>query len=369
MPKRLWPVLLGPPLILVAALAVGHVEPGARAARLLPLHPIAACTDAGVVAVAPHGRPGAWWKTSERLDSGGRLLGRRLFVGVDRAVKGNLDLPVESAVSGPVGGIVVVTADDGVRSSIRLVAAATGCGVDIYSTNSVVRNGILNTRDGSVLAHLVDRDTRADLGTWRIAPTTGAATEARIVAPPLGPLAAEVGTVWGTDLRLDATGTTLAVQSCTDLGCLTRLFDLGQPNAPPLVVRGLDQGPLLGFAGKELVTWAACPGFPCSVHAWNPSIGKSRLLVDGARAAGLTRDGRRLVAFVQDAQGGHGVEVDPVSGRSSLLRGLAAGQRPLGSGPNASIGLEVAADEIVLGSGDTDPQAFRPDAAAEEALP
>jgi hypothetical protein len=378
MPKRLWPVFLGPPLLLVAAISASGLQLAARAGAPVVLRAIASCVLPNGAGAALDGRPGSWWKTVDRLDANGLITGHRLFVGAGHTASATLDLPVESSVSGPVGGVAVVVADDGIASSVRLVSAAAGCGMTINSTGSVVRSAILNPHDGSVLAHLLERDTRADLGTWRISPPASGNAgssgspgtwEARLVAPPIGALAREIGTVWATALQLDAAGANLAVQSCTDLGCLTRVFDLADPEAGALVVRGADQGPLLGFAGRELITWAACPGYPCAIHAWDPATGKSRLLVDRASGAALTRDGRRLVAIVQDARSGHGVAVDPASGRSTLLRGLAAGQRPLGSGLAASTGLEVAADEIVLGSADTDPQAFRPDTFAEEALP
>src|SRR5205814_10673217 len=131
--------------------------------------------------------------------------------------------------------------------------------------SDVVRNAIIDPHDGAVFAHVVARDSRADLGTFRIA-RSGASLSARLVAAPLaGALATEVGQVFGTGLAIDGSGHLLAVQSCTDLACLTRIFDLVRPGAAPMVLRGADQGPLVGFAGKDLVTWSACVGNPCGL--------------------------------------------------------------------------------------------------------
>lgn len=365
MSKRLWPIFLGPPLILAAAVvAMGRPGPAAEAANPAAVRALGTCASAAQVAVTGNAKAGSWWKTVERLDGRGVLLGRTLFVGHGSVAVARAQLPAESSVSGPVHGIVVVVADDGTRSEVQLVSAATGCGIVVRDMAAVARTAILDPHDGSVLAHLVDRASRADLGTWRL--TTGA--DPILVAPPLGTLAGAVGTVWGTDLQLDAGSTHLAVQSCADLGCLTRIFDLTLPSTPPQVLSGETEGPLLGFAGSDLVTWAACPGYPCSVLAWDASTSHSRVLVELASAAAMTRDGRRVVVLLTDAKGSRALELDPVTGRSAPLRPLPAGRRPLSGGASASVGLEVADDEIVIGSAGADPQSFRPDSAAIEVL-
>jgi hypothetical protein len=178
--------------------------------------------------------------------------------------------------------------------------------------------------------------------------------------------------VWGTGLLLDAQGTRLAVQSCADLGCLTRVFDLRHSASVALVIQGVAEGPMLGFAGGTLVTWAACPGYPCAILAWDPATSQSRTLLSAASAAAMTADGRRLVALDADAAGSRAIELDPSSGRLSRLRGLAAGLRPLATGANATVGLEVAANEVAIGTpgaATVDAQPLNPDAATQEVLP
>jgi hypothetical protein len=373
MSKRRWPIFAGPPLILIVAmLLAARPEPVAEAARPLAVHAISNCASADAVAAAVEARPGTWWKSAERLDAAGTLLGRRLSIGAGTITAGGLDLPAESSVSGPLGGLIVVTADDGSRSTVRALSAAASCGIVIHETDAVVRTAILDRNDHSVLAHLVDRATRADLGTWRLAIAPAGAAGARLVAPPLGALVPKVGTVWGTGLLLDAQGTHLAVQSCADLGCLTRVFDLRHSGSAPVVVRGAAQGPMLGFAGGALVTWAACSGYPCAILAWDPATSHSRTLLSAANAAAMTEDGRRLVAVESDAAGSRAIELDPSSGRLSRLGGLAARLRPLANGANATVGLEVEANEVAIGTpadAASDPEALNPDAAALEVLP
>jgi hypothetical protein len=368
--KRRWPVLLGPPLILLAVAALAlRGETNVKAARTVTIPRFAACTSAAEAKVGT-AHPGTWWRTTDRLDSAGSIIARRLYVGRGASAKARADLPVESSVSGPIDGLVVVASDDGSHSLVRLVSVAGLCEVVVDERSDVVRGAILDPHDGAVFAHVVGRETRADLGTFRISQTSGGASEARVVAPPLAAdLAAAVGMVYGTGLRLDPAGTHLAVQSCTDLGCLTRVFDLADPRVAPLVVRGGNQGPLLGFAGTDLVTWAACDGYPCPLLAWDVATSDSRQLAPNGTAAALTADGRRLVALLGTAGGTRLVEVDTASGRSTFLRGLPAGQRPLGGGASSVIGLEVADDEVAMANPGGDAIALRPDSVAEEALP
>ncbi len=367
--KRNWPILLGPPLVLIAAvLAVGRSDQAVIAGRVIAVQDLAPCAEPGATAIR-RPAPGTWWKTTDTLDASGVLVGRQLFVGHGATAAAKVDLPVESSVSGPVDGIVAVTADDGTRSQVRLVSVAARCATVIDDRDDVVRSALIDPSDGSVLAHVVARGTRADLGTFRISPTSGGTSEARLVAPPLGTLAGEVGTVWATVLRLDTGGTHLAVQSCADIGCLTRVFDLASEGSAPRVVRGSDQGPLLGFAGADLVTWQACVAYPCQILAWDTSTGAPRTLVTGANAATLTANGRRLVALAADASGARSIAVDTATGRATGLRGIPPGTRPIGDGPAATLGLEVAADEVAMASPGGDPLSLRPDSAAEEALP
>jgi hypothetical protein len=369
MRKRRWWVLVGPPLLLAAAVGFALIGRGeAVASRGGTLPRFTACSS--TAAAKGHGaEPGTWWKTSDVLDASGRLIRRLLFVGKGHAASGRIDLGVESAVSGPVDGVVVLASDDGARSLVRLVSVAGQCEVVIEDRADVVRTALLDTQ-GSVFVHVVARDTREDLGTFRISPTADGHWRPELVTPPLaGALADEVGLVYGTGLKLDRDGRHLAVQSCTDLACLTRIFDLANPAGAPVILRGPDHGPMLGFAGSDLVTWGACLGYPCPVFAWNTASGGHRQLSGQATSVAITANGRRLVIVEGGATGSRTIEVDTASGRSTPLRGLPAGLRAFGDGPGAMEGLEVAADEVAMGLAGGDPLALRPDDAAVEALP
>jgi hypothetical protein len=155
--------------LLAVALVVSRFQPGVEAGGRTTPPPAGACAGA-----APTGTPvqggarGAWWRLVDRLDGEGTLVGRTLFAGVAKAATMTLDLGVESMASGPKGGLVVVTSDDGRFSDIHLVSAARGCAWLVHHTESVVRSAILDASTGTILAHLVQRG-RVSCGTWRIA--------------------------------------------------------------------------------------------------------------------------------------------------------------------------------------------------------
>ena len=374
MRKRRWPVRLGAALIvvsgLVAAVATLRLQAEVQAGPTSQVAAPAACSTPPVKPgepVAP--QLGTWWRSTERLDEAGTLVGRQLFVGRDRSATAVVDLAAESAVTGPVSGMVVATTDDGSQSEVRLLAVPDACAWVAYRTAAVVRSAILDPRDGALFLHVLDRSTRADRGIWTLPGAAPNTADPALVAPPLGAatdrVGPAVGNVWSTQLRLDARSENLAVQSCGDLGCLIRIVDLRDGAAEPMVVGGPNQGDLLGFAGAELVTWDRCPGLPCAVVSWDPWTGRRRSLVDEAIAAGLTGDGRRLVAVITSGPASRALEVDPATGAARPLVDLPPGLAPLPHRADRSTGLEVAADEIVIGSPATDPRAFRPDGPPE----
>ena len=263
--------------------------------------------------------------------------------------------------SGPVGGLVVVSSDDGRFSEVRIVAAAEGCSWLIHRGEEVVRSALLDRATGSILAHLLQRETRADLGTWRISGMDPDASRALVLGPLQG--RADLGPIWATELRLDAGGGTLAVQSCSDVGCVTRVVGLGGTAMAPVFVAGADQGSIVGFAGERLVTWALCAGLPCALQSWDPGTGKHDTLVERAEGAGLTADGRYLLAVV-DAATGRAVRVDLTGTAANRIAGIVAGDVPLRAGVGASAGVEVGSDELALGSLTTDAHPFNPGRAA-----
>ncbi|HEY4228335.1 MAG TPA: hypothetical protein VGM49_08340 [Candidatus Limnocylindrales bacterium] len=361
------------------ALLLSQLHAGAEAGGRVTPPPIGACaaspieTDAG-------GRPrrdvgsGSWWTLNDRLDGHGAMAGRRLAVGRNGATTLALDLPVESVASGPMGGVVVLATDDEQRSDIRLVSVGGACSWHVGSSGDVVRGAILDPLDGSVLAHLVSRATRDDLGTWRFGgPAAAALGEPVLVAPALGAGLLQ-GPAWVTDLRLDTTSRLLAVQSCTDSGCVTRVFNLAanaaSTAAAPVVLRGSTadaaQGPMLGFANGKLLTWAACNGYPCAIQSWDLATGATSVVLAQADGAAVTRDGRFLVAST-DNRNGRTVRLDLVNGQVALVRGVRAGETLLPTTVAAASGVQLGTDEVAIGAPGATPHAFRP--AAAEVIP
>jgi hypothetical protein len=369
---RRWARWLGPPIVLGAvALVLSQLHAGEVVGGRTTSPPVGACaasppaTDAAGKPERDVG-PGSWWTLADRLDAHGAMAGRRLAVGRGGATTFGLDLPVESAASGPVGGVVVLATDGDQHSEIRLVSVSGACSWLVGSSGDVVRGAILDPLEGSVLAHLVSRATRADLGTWRFGgPASGVLDTPVLVAPPLADGLLD-GPAWVTDLRLETTARLLAIQSCTDTGCLARVFDLQAPANAPVVLRGAKadaaQGPMLGFANGKLLTWAACQGYPCAIQGWDLTTAASSVIVERADGAAVTRDGRFLVAST-DSRAGRTLRLDLITGKAVLVRGVRAGEQLLQSGVAATSGVQLNVDEVAIGAPGGAPHSFRPIAA------
>ena len=365
MSGKRWARWLSVPLAFLAVgLLLSRFQPGAEAGGRTSPPKSGACAGAaplgrGIDAAGLAAGRGTWWRLKDVLDAEGTLVGRTLFAG--RAAKTTLtiELSTESMARGPVGGLLVVTNDDGRSSELRLVSIADGCSWLVHRDVNVLRSAILDPASGVAYAHLVQRETRVDLGTFRLAGGDADAALERIVEP-LAPQA-DLGPIWATELRLDEDGTALAVQSCSDQGCLTRVLALEAFGRPITIVRGAGQGSIIGFAGDRVVTWAFCAGMPCAVQAWTAGAGKPATLAERAVGAGVTRDGRYLM-LVTDAAG-HAVRVDLASNSAVALKGVGPGELPLGMDVTATAGLDVANDEVGLASGGGDAHAFTPGAA------
>ena len=364
MSGKRWARWLAVPLAFVAVgLVLSRFQPGAEAgARTAPPKtgacagsaPLGQALDAAALA-AGHG---TWWRLTDELDANGELVGRTLFAGRAAKTTLTLSLGTESMARGPVAGLVLVTNDDGRASEVRLVDIAQGCSWLVHRDADVVRSAILDPAAGVAYVHLVPRETRTDLGIFRIAGGDADATLERVLEP-LAPQP-DLGPIWATELRLNADGTALAVQSCSDQGCLTRVLSAAAFGKPVSVVRGEGQGSIIGFAGDRIVTWGFCAGTPCQVQSWAPGA-KPVTIAAQVVGAGLTKDGRFLV-YVTDATG-RAVRLDLASNATSSIRGVAAGELPLGATVTATAGLDVADDEVGLASNGGDAHALAPGAA------
>jgi len=372
MSRRRWIVLLGPPLLIaVAAVSAVSLRPlRAGAASPLPPRSIAACPSLplGQLQTGRTAVPGAWWRTVPLLDDAGTLEGWALRVGAPGAADSELRLPAGSTVTGPIAGRVVVAseADAGQTGSIiRIVDAIAGCATEIGLEDRIARRAVADPAGAGVLAHLLEPGSRRDLGVWRIE-VDGQIGE-RVMEPLPDALRDPAGMdrVWTTDLRLDAAGGRLAVQSCHPVGCVTRIVDLGSGDLA--VLAGAGQGPIVGFVGDRLVTWAACDGLPCPVVAWTLPGGATATLAAEAAGAALTADGRQLVIVRSDAGkdrplaaidvasgvirpiGNRGLDVLPLSGAAGMVAGLetTGAAVAIGNTERVPVALAIEGDTII----------------------
>jgi hypothetical protein len=312
-------VLLGPP---------GVARPAVAGATDPPWEP-PVCRG-GVVA-RPAAEP-AWFRLDAALDAAGTLSGQRLTLGIVGGPARGIDLPAESFASGPVLGAVLVGDDDGSRSRLRAIDPARGCSTTIATEPSVVRSAVFAPDLGSTVEHRVDRATRADLGVWR-RPTRGG-TPVRL----LSGLAADVahGPTFATDLRWAPDGR-LAVASCGELACRTRLVDPATG-----FVQSTDRtGPLLGVADGKVIAYDVCPGFPCGVLSVDPASGAAERVVVDAGPAGL---GGSSLIYADD---GHLIQHEL---RARVTADVAASDllEPVLDGSSARAGVDRSATSVLL---------------------
>ena len=285
----------------------------------------------GAVAAQAVAAGTAWYRMDATLDASGTLAGQRLTIGIVGGSERQAPLPAESFATGPVRGLLLVGDDDGARSRLRVVDVARTCAWTIAVETAVIRSAIF-APDGSTWEHRVDRATRTDLGVWRRAAGGGTASR---VAPGLLPDVAH-GRTFATDLRWAPDGR-LAVASCGELACRTRLID----PATGLAETTSRTGPLIGIAGSKVVAYGVCPGFPCAVRATDPSTGAVETLVEAAGAATLAAS---LLVFEHD---GHLARLDVLT-RSLAEVPASEGLAPVRDGSSATTGMDLPAGSVML---------------------
>ncbi len=347
MSRSRWVVLLGPPILIVLATGGASVVSGSGAppTRAAPAPgPVAACrmpiTTPGSPATRASGE--AWWRSAPVLDRSGVLTGWRLDLGLGAAAVAGETLSAESATSGPEHGLVVVASDDGARSEIRLVDVAARCEWTIEIGSAIARQAIAERAGDGVIVHLIERETRADLGTWHVDPD-GRRTLVAGPVPAEALVAAGISRVWSTNLAATRDGRRLAVQSCDPEVCLTRIVDRAT-GAVAVILGG--QGDVIGFSGDRLVTMAACHGIPCGVLAWDDG-GTAHVLADESLGAAVAADGMVVIAVASDDTRPSSIAIDPETGLRYPLAGLAPDTVPIPDG-GALAGIEAGPDAIGL---------------------
>ena len=291
------------------------------------------CTDSGPPGAGRGTTAAAWYRLDGQLDEAGMLAGSRLAVGLVGGVTRHLALPPESFASGPVRGLVLVGADDGTRSRLSLVDVVRGCATALPDEASVVRSALMAPDATALVEHRVDRETRADLGVWRV-PLRGGRV-ARVVGPPAAD--ERYGRTFTTELRWAPDGR-IAVTSCGERACRTRLVE---PRSGRVVQVG-PTGPVIGIdADGGVVAHEACGGYPCPIVRVPPG-GRARVLVQAAGRAAMAGD--RVVYDM----GHDGLRaLDLRTGSVETVRG-GAGLLPIGDGSMASSGVERRRDVVLL---------------------
>lgn len=355
MSRRSWVARFAALLIVAAALAGLGSEAWARAGTAVPPPPISACRGP-----AEHSlEPGAWWRREAVLDDAGGLVGWTLIVGRPGTSSRVLQLPAEASVSGPLGGLVVVSDSDARGSRIRLISTRDGCAQAVYETDAVVRRAVLRPTGDEVYAHLLRRSDRSDLGVWRVA-----LREGRPAVPIAGPAAdvraiAALGPIWSTELGFDPVGARLAVQSCTPDGCATRVVDLASGDVT--LAAGPGQGDLVALLGEQIVTWAACDGLPCPIVQVDLATGARTVLEPAAVAAAplAGRSGWIAVAAL-DGRTVRTRLADPAGSAEARLAPATDGARPLAPGITAEAGIETPPDWLAVDGSGVSPGAVQP---------
>ncbi|MES2209838.1 MAG: hypothetical protein V4515_06595 [Chloroflexota bacterium] len=338
-------VILGPPLLaLLAAGPILRTIPQVVAGRLPVPEPPAACVPSDAANTATTGDAvGTWWSRRPELTRSGVLTGWILTVGSPQARTVTMSLAPESIVTGPDGGRVVATTDDGERSTVRIIEGPGFCSRSIAVDGAVARRAILTPSSDGVIAHLLDRPTRSDLGIWNL-PLDG--TDRTPLLPPVPDAllrAAGIDRVWATDLRLSPEGRHLAIQSCAPDACVTRVLHLDDRSTT--VIDG-EHGALIGFIGDRLVTRAGCSGLPCAILAFDLATGRSETIEASAIGASVSRDGQLVVAIPDDDGSATAVAIDLQTRERRSLGLLEPGV--VLDGTSGTAGIETPADAVGL---------------------
>jgi hypothetical protein len=293
------------PVVVVTALFMTGIAPGALSAGIHPLSQSAAECNAkspfaaARAAIGPLNTRGSAARAQSQLGKRGELTGRLLNVPIAAGAGLSVALPAESWVGPAVGNLVIYTRHTpATGSEVRAVNLIDGCDVRLAAPSEIERSAVLDPSAAALYVHSVMVQTRADAGVVRHDLASGTASQ---VVAPLRPTD-DFGPIFGTDLRWSAGGDALAVQSCGFIACLTRVLDIQSGGVSTYATGG--QGQLIGLTRRHLVTYASCPGLPCAVLSADLSSGAVTVLADdafGATVASTTTGNAR--ASIQTAAG------------------------------------------------------------------
>lgn len=334
----------GPVIASLAALgafgAVATVAVGAPTPSWAP----AACEGPPIVS---SGAPGTWVRLDPRMDVGGTLVGQRLAMGdTTTTVSPTWDLPSESFVAAPTSSTVLVGADDGVVSSLRLLDIRAGCVWPLAQETSVIRRATLSPDGSSIYETRVGRRDRADQGVWRRALTmSGSATR---VMEPLVP-DARFGQTFTTEFAWSDGADELAVQACGEISCRVRFLEPASGRQRSIANPAL--GTMVGLTMDRLVVHGSCRGLPCPLLALHLDDETVTVLAQEAGQAMLVLadDGSPRIAYETDAAGLSLRAVAPDGSSRTELGSLPLGERLVPLGPGASALTRLAPGTLLTG--------------------
>jgi hypothetical protein len=329
-------------VVLGAVMVLGAAAPGATVRGWRPVE----CDGGGgarVGAAATSATTTPWFRLDPRLDAAGALTGQRLSTGLHgTAGSRTLTLPAESFATGPFGGLVLLGADDGGSSRLSTLDVARGCTSAVAVAPDVIRGATIDPTGRTIYEVRVDRSTRADLGVWR-RPLDGSLAARRVLAPlrPDG----RFGKTWASTFTWSLDGDRLAVQTCGEVACRTRLFDPSTGHVD--LVDEPDLGLLVGLTRDRIVTHAACRGTPCPLLARTVGTAERTMLAQDGGPAILIRLGPdvRVVDTVWDGAA-HRLRATSLDGTR---------REDLGTVPP---GEDLVTDPTTTGIGDPPPPGF-----------
>ena len=295
-----WVRLIGPGVVALGALGfISATTLGAgarpwtpRACAGPPADLITAAREPGPT--SPGGFPATpRFRVDPVIESGGALRGQRLWVGLgDLRAGRSMELPAESFAAGPFGRVILVGSEDGAASHLTAIDVANACAWPVGTEPSVIRRATVDPAGTGVYEMRVDRISRADLGIWW-RPMDGGRPVRRILAP----VAADgrFGRTYSTEFTWDVESDRLAVQSCGEAACRTRVISPRDGSVATLDAP--DLGLLIGLSGDRVVTYGACRGLPCPVVSTDlRTLDRQTLsLASGPAVVVRTPDGPRLV--------------------------------------------------------------------------
>jgi len=251
-------------------------------------------------------------------------------------------VPVESFASGPRDGLVLVGADDGRRSLLRLVDVAQRCATVIYEGRELIRRAVMTPESDAIVEFRLDRRTRSDLGVW-LRPLDGS-KPIRIVESLAAN--ARIGLVFSTELSWSGDRRRLAITSCGESACLTRVFD--RRTGRITTIDDEHVGETIAVVGDQLIAYGGCARLPCRIVAKNLATGRIRVIAERAGLASVTggvlayEDYRHRGRVVITKLGGGAVRTVELRAGTRLVpneaRALAGIEGPAGSVPIARDG-------------------------------